>query len=113
MARNSEGEVIGWIQKSRNFTIDPFTVECLAALEGVRLAAERGWSLVVIEGDCKGIIEALTSQSLTWLSCGAIVEEIKLLCSNFQDISFQHAFRDANTLQKNGFLVTNYFVTGH
>ncbi|ONH91666.1 hypothetical protein PRUPE_8G128400 [Prunus persica] len=74
-----------------------FTVaECLALRDGLAHAIHKGWQKILMEGDSKLIIDCVNNLvSVPW-SISLLVQDIRLLNSYCEEISFQHIFREAN-----------------
>ncbi|VVA28953.1 PREDICTED: ribonuclease [Prunus dulcis] len=70
--------------------------ECLALRDGLAHAIHNGWRKVVAEGDSKLVIDCINNKvSVPW-SINLLVQDIRLLSSYCDEISFQHVLREAN-----------------
>ncbi|XP_007217546.1 uncharacterized protein LOC18781745 [Prunus persica] len=70
--------------------------ECLAIRDGLAHAINNGWRKVLIEGDSKLVIDCINNKvSVPW-SIRLLVQDIRLLSSYCEEISFHHVFREAN-----------------
>lgn len=70
--------------------------ECLALRDGLAHAINNGWRKVLIEGDSKFVIDCINNKvSVPW-SIRLLVQDIRLLSSYCEEISFHHVFREAN-----------------
>lgn len=99
VGRNSGGRCLWW--RVRKFVGQPPAVvgEARAAMEGALLAQEKGWSKVVLEGDCAQIITAIRD-GLTdhHLPFGALVSTIISTSMNFNYFSCSFVPRSGNRL---------------
>ena len=83
--RNEEGCLMGAMSKKLPFPLGPLEAEAQAIEEGVILAWELGLSKVVVEGDVKTIMVALTESApvATPSSIQMVVKGAKLKLQNF------------------------------
>ncbi|KAI5339698.1 hypothetical protein L3X38_018970 [Prunus dulcis] len=70
--------------------------ECLALQDDVAYAIHKGWRKVLVENDSKLIIDCVNNLVLVPWSISLLVQDIQLLSSYCEEISFQHIFREAN-----------------
>ncbi|KAI5355434.1 hypothetical protein L3X38_008329 [Prunus dulcis] len=86
-----------WLAGAKNSGhISINVTECLALRDGLAHAIHNGWRKVLAEGDSKLIIDCINNKvSIPW-SIHLIVQDIRLLSSYCEAISFQHIFRKAN-----------------
>lgn len=99
VVRDEGGSCLWW--KTRRLAGQPSAVvgEARAALEGVRLALEKGWREVILEGDCAQIIAAVQSRVQdSLLPFGLLVSEVILISSSFHDFSCSFVKRTGNRL---------------
>ncbi|BFG41450.1 hypothetical protein CerSpe_277240 [Prunus speciosa] len=70
--------------------------ECLALRDGLAHAIHNGWRKILVEGDSKLIIDCVNNVvSIPW-SISLLVQDIRVMSYYFEEISFQHIFREAN-----------------
>ncbi|CAL8155365.1 unnamed protein product [Prunus armeniaca] len=70
--------------------------ECLALWDGLAHAIHNGWRKILVEGNSKLIIDCVNNVvSVPW-SISLLVQDIRVLSSYCEEISFQHIFREAN-----------------
>ncbi|KAI5342021.1 hypothetical protein L3X38_009896 [Prunus dulcis] len=70
--------------------------KCLALRDGLAHATHNGWRKILVEGDSKLIIDCVNNMvSIPW-SISILVQDIWVLSSYCEEISFQHIFREAN-----------------
>ncbi|CAL2236970.1 unnamed protein product [Prunus armeniaca] len=71
-------------------------VECLALLDGLAHAFHNGWQKIFVEGDSKLIIDCVNNVvSVPW-NVSLHVQDIRMLSTYCEEVSFQHIFREAN-----------------
>jgi ribonuclease HI len=75
---------------------DPERAELLACKQGVVLAKEKGEVRAVLEMDCLGAVAKLKGRELDRSMQGPLVEEIKELLGEFEDIRMTHVRRSCN-----------------
>lgn len=99
VARNGGGGVLWW-QVRRFWGAPPVVVgEARAALEGLRLAKEKGWGDIVIEGDNSEVISALQNRvDDPKLVYGALISSCLILVPLFQSFSSSLVKRSGNKL---------------
>ncbi|CAL9022783.1 unnamed protein product, partial [Prunus brigantina] len=70
--------------------------ECLALRDGLAHAIHNGWRKILVEDDSKLIIDCVNKVvSVPW-SISLLVQDILVLSSYCEEISFQHIYREAN-----------------
>ncbi|KAI5338504.1 hypothetical protein L3X38_017775 [Prunus dulcis] len=70
--------------------------ECLALRDGLAHAIHKGWRKILVEGDSKLIIDCVNNLvSVPW-SISLLVQDIQVLSSYCEEISFEHIFQEAN-----------------
>lgn len=75
---------------------DPFISELLACREGVEAAARLAIPRLIIQTDCKTLVD-LWQDGMQQRSEGAhILSEMQMMCKNFQEVKLLHVGRDAN-----------------
>ncbi|KAI5323745.1 hypothetical protein L3X38_032817 [Prunus dulcis] len=81
--------------------------ECLALLDGLAQAINNGWRKVLIKGDSKLVIDCINNKvSVPW-SIRLLVQDIRLLSSYCEEISFHHVFQETN------FTIDAFAILGH
>ena len=96
IVRSDSGHVMnGWTK--RYDTTDPCTTEAAAILWAMELAKENNYLKILVEGDAKICIEAITEVATTILGrILSLVNIIKVLALEFPTCSFCWVRRDAN-----------------
>lgn len=85
----------------RRLTAQPSSTveEARAALEGVKMAAEKGWTEIVLEGDNSRIVSAIQNREHdTLLPYGALISVLLSISISFQDFSCSFIRRTGNML---------------
>ncbi|KAL6586451.1 hypothetical protein OROMI_001439 [Orobanche minor] len=98
VAHDSAGTLIGWKQKRIDQLYDPEIAEAYAVMASVEYARQRGWTHVMVEGDCLRIIQDVNTSSPCLSSAGRIIEQIKQMSLFFDSIIFSHISRTGNDL---------------
>ena len=73
-------------------------VEALACNRAVTFAKELCPFSVIVEGDSKRVVQAITNTRENLTMFGHVIKEIQGSCSSFTRISFQHVRREGNKL---------------
>jgi ribonuclease HI len=94
--RDDEGVPI----EAASFFFTPVTeaerAELLACRQAVRMALEYDVRKLVLETDCAGAVNKLKAQELDRSVHGPLVEEIKTLLGEFEDVVICHVRRSGN-----------------
>jgi hypothetical protein len=75
---------------------DPESSELLACRRAVILAKEMGSVKLILESDCAGAMSKLRSGELDRSAQGPLVEDIKALLGEFEDVLITHVRRSCN-----------------
>lgn len=76
-------------------------VEVLAAIKALRFASETGLASFILEEDSEITIDALVREDTGYAEFGNLIEEAKLLSSQFVDVSYSHVRRQGNCAAHN------------
>ncbi|KAL6218551.1 hypothetical protein ACLB2K_011761 [Fragaria x ananassa] len=93
--RNSEGVPIITSSKNIGKASVP-TTEASSLRDSILIAKNRGLTRIIVEGDSKIIIDAVNGKISAPWRLQQIIEDIKNLAQEFQEISFNHIYREAN-----------------
>ncbi|KAL6227690.1 hypothetical protein ACLB2K_001647 [Fragaria x ananassa] len=93
--RNSEGVPIITSSKNIGKASVP-TTEATTLRDSILIAKNKGLTRIIVEGDSKIIIDAVNGKISTPWRLQQIIEDIKNLAQEFQEISFNHIYREAN-----------------
>jgi ribonuclease HI len=94
--RNELGEFLEAGCRRHSFVEDPFISELLASREGLEAAARQGIPKVIIQTDSKNLVSLWQDESQPRFQGAHVVQEMKVLCENFQEVKFLYIGRDAN-----------------
>ena len=72
--------------------------EALAAKRVVQLAAQMSFLRLMVEGDCKRVVQALQAPGRSLTQYGHVIEDARSLGATLQNCSFHHVFREGNLL---------------
>ncbi|BBH08473.1 hypothetical protein Prudu_020678, partial [Prunus dulcis] len=94
--RNSDGLLCAG-QAGPYQCISALHAEAAAAIKGLHLASQNGFAVIVLETDSKVLVEGVNGSTLNraW-SILPLLEEIRLLCRNFQAVRWNWVSRKAN-----------------
>lgn len=95
--RDHHGDwVCGFQQKIGYCSSDE--AEALGMLQGLRLLATLGTRYVIVESDSASIIDSLRSRSKLHGNIGNILQRCQTAATNFEEIHFEHIYREQNKL---------------
>lgn len=97
-ARNTHGEIIAWKRSRKQYIQSPELAEAVVAHEAVLLAKSLQVRRVILEGDCKSVIQMLQDSSPCLSAAGVYVDQIRNSISDFDCIRFCFVPRLGNTL---------------
>ena len=72
------------------------TAEVLAMRRALSLACEEGFRKLVVVSDCLSVIQHVNSSSVDRGPAGVVIQDIKHLATQFDEISFSHVRRQYN-----------------
>ncbi|KAG8480949.1 hypothetical protein CXB51_025651 [Gossypium anomalum] len=75
---------------------DAFSAKAIACIQALEFAKDMGFQNIMVEGDSKTKIVKIQKGIIDISEIGVYIGEIKMLASNLNTISFQHADREAN-----------------
>lgn len=84
----------GMVINSGNWVVrvdSMLVVEALAVKKACEMCVDLGWSKVIVESDCKILVDAINNNhsSFEW-KCSALVEGVLSLATECEDICFVH-----------------------
>ncbi|XP_027173470.1 uncharacterized protein LOC113773121 [Coffea eugenioides] len=98
VARNDDGALVGAWAGSENRIGDPAVEEAMAIRKALIIAKQKGWGKIVLQSDCKAIIDKLNVKSAEYLSVGVILFDILKLRMDFIECSFSFVRRGVNSV---------------
>ena len=73
-------------------------IEALAARKALSFAADLGFQSAILEGDSLGLIQALKSEEHSLAPTGLLIDDVKMLASNYVRLSYFHIKRNGNRI---------------
>ncbi|XP_074282901.1 uncharacterized protein LOC141607450 [Silene latifolia] len=96
ICRGSNGEVVWGLAEHRRAEMEPRLAEAMAILEGVKEARSRGHTRIIIESDCKMVIDALKTKEQGHSDFHLILDDIFYFCSDFNSVIWSFVSRKLN-----------------
>ena len=87
MIRDDKGMVVASMAEQFPLPYLVIAIEVLAAIKALRFASETGLASFILEGDSKITIDAMLGVDSAYADFGNLVEEAKMLSSQFVDVS--------------------------
>ena len=97
VARKADGKVIAWRQRLVEHFINPEIAETLLLCMVLNQRVQLGGRDIIVESDCKNVIEATNSETVCHSAAGHYSEEIKAY-SSFNNVLFIRGFCTANSM---------------
>ncbi|XP_039001964.1 uncharacterized protein LOC120128345 [Hibiscus syriacus] len=94
--RDVDGLILGASRRKVERIASSFAAEAVAALHAVRLSLDLGFTQVIVEGDCRSVIQSLVSSMADWSEIGIWVHEGRKLAASLRVCQFQHVPRTGN-----------------
>lgn len=101
MIRDDKGMVVASMAEQFPLPYLVIAIEVLAAIKALRFASETGLASFILEGDSKITIDAMLGVDSAYADFGNLVEEAKMLSSQFVDVSYSHVRRQGNCATHN------------
>ncbi|XP_027082645.1 uncharacterized protein [Coffea arabica] len=98
VARNDDCVLVGAWAVSENRLGDPVVEEATAIRKALIVAKQNGWGKIVLQLDCKTIVDKLNAKSAEHLSVGVILFDILKLRMDFVECSFSFIRRGENSV---------------
>ncbi|XP_074290571.1 uncharacterized protein LOC141617286 [Silene latifolia] len=98
VCRNHEGEVMWGATERRRAEFEVRIAEAEAVLVALRMAKRRGHQYVIMESDCKEVIEALQRRKSGRNEFFAVIEDILELCDGFAQVVWSFISRNSNSV---------------
>jgi hypothetical protein len=96
VARNHTGDCLLACSELLEMVTTPEIAEALALRRAVSLAGCEGFGKIMVVSDCLSLIQRVNSSVLDRSNVGVVVQDIKFLARNFDEISFSHVRRHCN-----------------
>ncbi|XP_074282725.1 uncharacterized protein LOC141607267 [Silene latifolia] len=98
VCRGNNGEVVWGLSEHRREELEPKLAESMAILEGIKEARSRGHSNIIIESDCKSVIDALKKKEHGQSDFHLILDDIFYFCSAFNSVIWSFVSRKLNSV---------------
>ena len=72
--------------------------KALVAKRAVQLATEMSFLRVMVEGDCKRVVQALQAPGRSLTLYGHVIKDVRRIGATLQICSFHHVLREGNSL---------------
>ncbi|KAL3819736.1 hypothetical protein ACJIZ3_005641 [Penstemon smallii] len=97
IARNHLGQCVGWGSDHIDGILSPENIEAFAAKKAMEFATSKGWRNILLEGDCKTLIDSLGEEDDCLRSFGTLIADIKHLATPLDNFSARHINRIGNS----------------
>ena len=98
VVRDVRGNVLAALSQKIALPQSVEMAEALAAKRAVQLATEMSFLRVVVEGDCKRVVQALQAPGRSLTLYGHVIEDVRRIGATLQTCSFHHVLREGNSL---------------
>ncbi|XP_074307008.1 uncharacterized protein LOC141642190 [Silene latifolia] len=98
VCRGSNGEVVWGLAEHRGEEMEPKLAETMAILEGVKEARSRGHTNIIIESDCRPVIDALKKKEQGQSDFHLILDDIFYFCSVFNSVIWSFVSQKLNSV---------------
>ncbi|KAL3833965.1 hypothetical protein ACJIZ3_008701 [Penstemon smallii] len=96
IARDLNGNCLGWFAEKKEGISTAILAEALAAKRAMELVQQQGWTDIILEGDCRNLIDTIAEPSPSLHDFGPIVEDIKRLGVLLSSFKACHILREGN-----------------
>jgi hypothetical protein len=80
--RDHNGAILAALVASKQYIIDPTTVEALVAWKMVELCVSMDCNSVILEGDSMEVVQALRNEEVSWGRYSTLINDAKILLCN-------------------------------
>lgn len=108
IARVHSDQCVRWLSICLHQFLEPDSAEAKAAFLAAEFASKQGWRKIIIEGDSRVVISAITNKHDDHSSFGHIVSDIRSLSSCFDLLSLTNTLAGAVMEQHMKWLVYLY-----
>lgn len=108
IARVHSDQCVRWLSICLHQFLEPDSAEAKAAFLAAEFASKQGWRKIIIEGDSRVVISAITNKHDDHSSFGHIVSDIRFLSSCFDLLSLTNTLAGAVMEQHMKWLVYLY-----
>ncbi|KAL0442469.1 UNVERIFIED_CONTAM: hypothetical protein Slati_1969600 [Sesamum latifolium] len=96
IARDFEGRCLAWLSLRLARGGSTEMAEAFATREGVFLALRFQWQQVIFEGDCRPLMNQLSSAEQVFSVTSPVLEDIRVVSSHSENVSFSFVLRSGN-----------------
>jgi ribonuclease HI len=94
--RDEKGAVAGALSRTVSTSHNPAVGEAMGALVAAKFGRDIGLFDIILEGDSKQIVDAITGKGSHWCKYGHIIGDIYEVMKGFRKWEVRHVKRDAN-----------------
>ena len=98
VARCSRGKLLGAWAGSEQRCGDPAVEEARAIRKGMSIAMKSGWRDIIIQSDCKSVVEKIKLERVEDPRASAVLFDILHLRKEFRNCTFSFVRRNANVV---------------
>nr|XP_023907618.1 uncharacterized protein LOC112019310 [Quercus suber] len=98
VVRDWRGNVLAALSQKVALPQSVEMAEALAAKRAVQLATEMSFTRVLVEGDCKRVVQALQTLGRCLKMYGHLIADARRLGATLQTCTFHHTLREGNLL---------------
>ncbi|XP_074307362.1 uncharacterized protein LOC141642451 [Silene latifolia] len=98
VCRDERGKVLWGLSMVQDLAWEAHLAEANAVFEGVREAARRGHSRIVVESDCLAVIDAIKKKAKGRSMFSLHLDHIVFLCNSFVSVLWSYTRRDNNMI---------------
>ena len=94
--RNEKGQIMGALSKRFQLPLWPLEIETKAMEEGIQLAKDLSLKEIIIEGDAKQVVMAISDSASAPSSIKKVIEGMRLCLLHFNSWTASHVGRNGN-----------------
>ncbi|XP_040996078.1 uncharacterized protein LOC121242252 [Juglans microcarpa x Juglans regia] len=98
VVRDCNGEAMAAVCTRKDHVFSPFIAECLALKRSIELCKELGFWSVMMEGDAKGVIEAMLAEEKDVFENGQLIKDTKRLFAQGLHWTLGFIHREGNSV---------------
>ena len=101
VVRDAKGLVLASCAKEMHQPYKAAVIESLAAATALSFATNLGFRRVVLEGDLMEVIQALRENAESLTPTGLLLEDVRMLSQNFEQLLYSRTRREGNYVVHN------------
>ena len=101
VVRDAKGLVLASCAKEMHQPFKAMVIESLVAATPLSFATNLGFRRVVLEGDSMDVIQALRENAESLTPRGLLLEDVRMLSQNFEQLLYSHTKREGNSVAHN------------